>query len=248
MLFCAEKLGRCFRQGDATVPALEEVSFTIDNAEYVALAGPSGGGKTTLLNVLGLLDQEFEGELRFRGHEVRGLGPAARAGLRLSSIGFVFQNFHLLPMLDVRDNVALPGWRLSGDRRKARARAEELLSHLGLDHRLTQHPSRLSGGEQQRVAIARALINQPPVILADEPTGNLDARSTRLVLDVFADLWKRGHTLVVVSHNPEVVGRAQRVIVLRHGKVAADVPVDASADLGDKPWITWSGVRPPSER
>jgi len=245
VLFAVRRLSRHHRQGSAEVDALRDVSFNIRERDYVAVAGPSGGGKTTLLHVLGLLDGGFSGELEFCGEPVRGLDPAARARLRLSGIGHIFQGFHLLPMLSVRDNVALPHWRLHGQRRRARARAEELLASLGLEHRMTQRPARLSGGEQQRVAIARALINDPPVILADEPTGNLDAKSTRALLDHFDQLSAQGRALVVVSHNPDVVNRARRAIVLRHGRLTADVPVEQLQDPRNSPWITWNEGAPP---
>ncbi len=222
MLFDVQRISRRFGQGSAAVVALDEVSFRIEEGEHVAISGPSGGGKSTLLHVLGLLDGEFRGELAFRGRPVRGLDAAARARARLAGIGFVFQSFQLLEMLSVRDNVALPCWRLHGSRRRARARAEELLGRVGLEGCMTQRPSRLSGGEQQRVALARALINDPPVILADEPTGNLDAESTRAVLELLGELEAQGRTLVVISHNPEVVARAGRVIELRHGRISAD--------------------------
>jgi putative ABC transport system ATP-binding protein len=243
-IYEAEILGRTYRQGESEVVALEDISFSIEEREFVAVAGPSGGGKTTLLHVLGLLDGGFRGGLRFRGAAVGELSPAERARLRLGSIGFIFQSFHLLPMLDVRDNVALPHWKLHGDRREARARAEVLLGQMKLEHRLRHHPGRLSGGEMQRVAIARALVNDPPVLLADEPTGNLDAKSMRSVLEVLAYLWSTGRTILVISHDPEVVTKARRVLVLRHGRLVSDVPVERIQDPAFNPWLTWSGVRP----
>ncbi len=247
MLFLAAHVSRSFPQGDDSLTALDDVTLIVREHEYVAIAGPSGGGKSTLLNVLGLLDGEFSGHLEFRNQKVHGLSARERAALRLAGIGIVFQRFHLLPMLDVRDNVALPNWRLHGARRRARARAEELLAQMKLGHRLRHDPSRLSGGEMQRVAIARALVNDPPVLLADEPTGNLDASNTRAVLRIFDELAEAGRTLVVISHNPEVVTRAKRVLVLHHGKVTVDVPVGQIMEPRFNPWSTLSGTQPPRE-
>jgi ABC-type lipoprotein export system ATPase subunit len=245
-LYSAERLRRVHRRGDSEVVALDEISLQIDAGEYVAVAGPSGCGKTTLLHVLGLIDPDFTGTLRFRGQRVEGCAPAERACLRLGTIGFVFQAFHLLTSLDVRDNVALPHWRLHGDRRAARERAEVLLRELKLEHRLRHDPSRLSGGEMQRAAIARALVNDPPLILADEPTGNLDAKSTRSVLEIFAHLWTSGRTLVVISHDPEVVTRARRVLVLRYGRLSVDVPVEQIYEPPFNPWLSSTMRRRPT--
>ena len=221
-MLVATNLTRHHVQGGRAVTALAGLSLAIRRGEHVAVTGASGSGKTTLLHVLGLLDPDFGGELLFGGRSARGLSDRARARLRLSEIGIVFQAFHLLPGLTVRDNVALPAWHLHKDRRRARARAEALLDALGLGERAGEDPLRLSGGEMQRVALARALVNDPPVVLADEPTGNLDTRAARTVLEVFARIEAEGRVLVSVSHDPLVVGAAARVVELRDGLLVSD--------------------------
>jgi putative ABC transport system ATP-binding protein len=213
---------RALRRTFGGVTALDEVSFSVGEGEHVAVCGPSGAGKTTLLNVLGLLDAEFEGEVTLSGRAVRGLPARERARLRLAEIGFVFQAFHLLPGLTVRDNVALPHWRLHGSRRRARRRAEEILDGVGLGPRLSFRPAQLSAGEAQRAAVARAVINEPRVVLADEPTGNLDRAATETLLELFSAIHGGGNTLVVISHDPEVVAAASRRIELRYGRLVSE--------------------------
>ena len=215
----ARALGRGYQRGEDRVEALRDVSLEVDQGEFVSVAGPSGSGKTTLLNVLGLLDPGFEGQLWFAGQDVAVLSAAQRARLRLTSVGFVFQAFNLLSALDVRDNVALPHLRLHGGWRRARQRAEGLLAEFGLEQRLKHRPSQLSAGEMQRVAVARALINEPRLVLADEPTGNLDATSTKYILAALSSVVESGKTLMVISHDPEVVAAAPRVIRMRYGRL-----------------------------
>ena len=227
MLYEASELGRTYLRGGVTVRALDGVDLKIGQGEFVAISGPSGSGKTTLLNALGLLDPDYEGELRLDGRDVRGLSSAARARLRLGEIGFVFQAFNLLDALSVRDNVALPRWRLEGDLQVARRRAEGLLVRLGLEHRLDHGAAELSAGEMQRTAVARALINEPRVVLADEPTGNLDAENAAFIMEALADILDNGKTLIIISHDAEVVSSAHRVIRLRHGRAAGEADADA---------------------
>jgi len=215
----ARQLRRSFRRGGGVIHALEEVSLEINRGEFVAISGPSGSGKTTLLHAMGLLDPDFDGELFFDGDAIKGSKPADRAAARLAKIGFIFQGFHLLRALNVRQNVALPRWRLTGRRAEALDRADKLLERLGLGDRASLPPHRLSAGEMQRVAIARAIVNDPAVLLADEPTGNLDQQSMRGIISLFSELHGEGHTLVVISHDPEVVAAADRVIALRHGRL-----------------------------
>jgi macrolide transport system ATP-binding/permease protein len=222
MLYAARGLRRVFQSGTKEVRALDGLSLTVDAGTLVAVAGPSGCGKTTLLHVLGLLDAGFEGEVALEGQDVRALSAAARARLRMARIGLVFQSFHLLPSLDVRHNVALPHWKLHGDRKRALARADELLTELHLHERLTHDTTRLSGGEMQRVAIARALVNDPAVLLADEPTANLDAESTEAVVRLLQRAHARGAAVIVSSHDPEMIAHARRVIRLRYGRVVED--------------------------
>ena len=201
-------VGKTYRAGETEVPVLSGVDLRIDAGEYVAIMGRSGSGKSTLMNILGLLDQPTTGHYRFEGQEVGGLDDAARSHLRGRVIGFVFQRFHLLPGLDVARNVELPMRYGHVPLAQRRARATELLERVGLGHRLGHRPTQLSGGEQQRVAIARSLANHPRVVLAAEPTGNLDPAAHAKVMGLFAELRRDlGLTLVLVTHDPSV-GRA----------------------------------------
>ena len=219
MLYGIQDLSRRHLQGDATIRALDGITFSLAQGERVAIAGPSGCGKTTLLHVLALLDTGFEGEVRFQGCDIRALSRRERTRLRLSDIGLVFQQGLLLPALDVLDNVALPHWRLHGDRKNARILAQKRLHALGLGDRLHHAPGRLSGGETQRAAVARALMNEPALLLADEPTGNLDSVSAEAVLSLFSAAAERGTTVVIVTHDPDVVATADRVLRLRDGQL-----------------------------
>jgi ABC-type lipoprotein export system ATPase subunit len=209
---------------EVKVEALRGVSLSIEQGEYVALMGPSGSGKSTLMNTLGCLDRPTSGSYRLDGEEVAVMTMDGRARLRNRKIGFVFQNFNLLARTSALENVELPllySSRLRGSQRRDRVR--ELLKKVGLESRLDHHPSQLSGGQQQRVAIARALANEPPILLADEPTGNLDSRTSREVLDLFRQLNRDdGITIIVVTHDQEVARHARRAIVIRDGKVICD--------------------------
>ena len=202
--------------------ALRGVSFRVDRGEHVAIIGTSGSGKSTLLNLLGALDRPTEGEIRFLGRDVRTMSDAELAELRNRRIGFVFQSFHLLSRLSALDNVVLPLVYRGTPRRERRDRAERALRAVGLGDRLDHRPTELSGGQQQRVAIARALVTEPDLVLADEPTGNLDTATGNDVLDLLDGLHDdRGTALVVITHEAEVAARADRVIELRDGRVAA---------------------------
>jgi putative ABC transport system ATP-binding protein len=205
---------------EVDVPALNGVSLDIASGEFVAIMGHSGSGKSTLLNLLGCLDQPDSGQYVLDGQEVGGLGPDALAGIRNSKIGFVFQNFNLLPRTSAMENVELPlyyGPHIRSEERRERARA--LLNRLGLGDRLSHHPGQLSGGQQQRVAIARALVNRPPLILADEPTGNLDSKSADDIMALFLELNREGITLVMVTHEPDIARYAKRTIVMKDGMI-----------------------------
>jgi putative ABC transport system ATP-binding protein len=199
------------------VRALDSIDLAVVHGEWLSIMGPSGSGKTTLLNILGGLDQPTSGQLRIDETDVAGLAPPLLARFRRETVGLVFQQFHLIPYLTALENVMLAQYFHSmADEAEARAALET----VGLGERLQHLPAQLSGGEQQRVCIARALINQPKIVLADEPTGNLDAANEEMVLEIFRRLHALGHTLIVVTHDPSVGGLADRLIVLEHGRVA----------------------------
>lgn len=209
-----ERLSKRF----GSVAALDEVSFAVHQGEFIAIMGPSGSGKTTLLNILSLLDRPTGGIYRLDGIETAGLGEREQLVIRREKIGLVFQQFHLIPYLSAVENVMLAQhYHSVADR----AEALEALDHVGLAHRAGHLPSQLSGGEQQRVCIARALINAPAMILADEPTGNLDADNERLVMGLLERLRDEGRTIVLVTHNPDLGERTDRIIRLQHGKRAS---------------------------
>jgi len=222
MLIDIENLRRTYRMGEQDVHALDGVSLQIKAGDFVAVMGASGSGKSTLLNILGCLDVPTSGSYRLDGVPVAGLGREALARIRNQKIGFVFQNFNLLPRTTARENVELPMLYNAGLRGRAlHARAEELLAQVGLGDRMDHTPAQLSGGQQQRVAIARALMNRPPLILADEPTGNLDSRSSVEIMDFLGRLNADGLTIVMVTHEDEIAACARRKIVMRDGKVAS---------------------------
>lgn len=214
-------LARTYRRGAIAVPVLAAVDLEMAEGEWVAVRGPSGSGKSTLLNILGLLDRPDAGVYELAGEDMSNLGDTRRAELRNRRIGFVFQSFNLLPRTSALENVAAP-LLYRGIRRAARlARAREALERVGLADRVDYDPSQLSGGQLQRVAIARALVGEPALLLADEPTGNLDSRSGAEVLELFAALNRDGTTVLMITHDPTVAGRAQRRLVLDAGRVQA---------------------------
>ena len=209
---------RSFVQGDARIEVLRGVDLTVSAGEVVALLGPSGSGKSTLLQAVGLLEGGFEGAIVISGEEAAALGPDERTRVRRERMGFVYQFHHLLPDFNARENVILPQLIAGADRPEAEARADELLTQLGLGARLTHRPSQLSGGEQQRVAVARALANRPLLVLADEPTGNLDEHTADLVLDEFLRLVRaQGSAALVATHNERLARRMDRVVRLHEG-------------------------------
>jgi len=216
---------RSFVVGDQTVDVLRGLTFSIDRGEYVAIIGPSGSGKSTLLYQIGCLDTPSSGTYRLAGWDVGALGDAELAALRNRTIGFVFQAFHLLPHTSAVDNVALPLRYAGVGVRERRARSRAALERVRLGHRLDAHPERLSGGERQRVAIARAIVHKPELILGDEPTGNLDQKVGREIVDLFEDLNREmGSTVVLVTHDLEIARRTRRVIRLVDGLVEYDGP------------------------
>jgi putative ABC transport system ATP-binding protein len=218
-------LVKVYRSGGVSVEAIRGVDIDVGAGEFVAIIGPSGSGKSTLLHVLGGLEPATRGEIWLRGQRVDGLSPAAWAVLRRRHVGFVFQFFNLLSTMTVADNVELPALLAGATARQARKRREELLDELGIAAKAGAAPARLSGGEQQRVALARALANEPSLLLADEPTGNLDSSSSRDVLRLLRRTHAVGQTIVMVTHDAKVAGLADRVISLFDGMVADDAKV-----------------------
>jgi putative ABC transport system ATP-binding protein len=213
---------RNYRLGGEIVHAVNGVSFDVTEGEYVAIVGPSGCGKSTLLNLLGAIDQPDSGSVVIRGSAVSTMRDAEATRFRLEHIGFVFQRFHLMPALSARENVELPMAEARVPRAERRSRAGELLAYVGLGQRERHRPSELSGGEQQRVAIARALANRPALLLADEPTGELDARTGADVIALLAQLNADGTTIVVVTHDEDLAQAARRVIHMRDGVIVRD--------------------------
>jgi putative ABC transport system ATP-binding protein len=219
MLYAVTHLSKSFDTPAGIVEALNDVSISITDGEMIAVVGPSGSGKSTLLGILGLLDADFTGELEMRGRSIRSMSNRQRAKTRLAEVGLIFQSFHLLPALDVRRNVALPHWKLHGNEKRALERADELLAELGLAERARSDVMQLSGGEMQRVAIARALINDPAVLLADEPTANLDDTNASAVLALFRRAHARGAAVLVCTHNTDLLAEFPRVLRLKRGKL-----------------------------
>jgi putative ABC transport system ATP-binding protein len=213
---------KVYATGRARVAALAGVSLTIDRGAFVALMGPSGSGKSTLLNLLGTLDRPTAGSYLLGGRDVARMPDDDLSDFRLRTLGFIFQSFNLIPQLTVRENIELPMYYLGTDPGEAATRATELAGLVGLDARLDHRPTELSGGQQQRVAIARSLANDPPLLLADEPTGNLDTATTNQIMDLLVRLSSAGKTIVMVTHEPEVAAFAGRQIHMRDGRVERD--------------------------
>ena len=228
-LLSVRNLERIYRLGEQTIHALRPLDLDIHQGDFIAIAGPSGSGKSTLLQLLGLVDSPTAGEVRVRSRAAHDLGREQRAALRLGTLGFVFQAFNLLQMLTARQNVEIALTLAGFPRRKRRKRAEELLAAVGLAERFEHRPLQLSGGERQRVAIARAMANEPDVILADEPTGNLDSQTGREIVNLLEDLNRAGQTIVMVTHNLEIARRAGRLFLMRDGYIDEVDPGDPTA-------------------
>ena len=226
----AKQLGRVYDGTGAPVTALDGVSLAVQPGEFVAIMGPSGCGKSTLLHLLGGLDHPTAGEVWFEGERVDGLSETAWAVRRRRGIGIVFQFFNLIGNLSAADNVELPALIAGAGAAEARRERERLMAELGISERARAMPAVLSGGEQQRVAIARALINDPRVLLADEPTGNLDTGSARDVLALLRGLHERGQTIILVTHDPRVAAQADRVLRMRDGRIAAESQLEDRED------------------
>jgi putative ABC transport system ATP-binding protein len=215
-------LSRLYHMGEETVYALRDVSVVIESGEYVAIMGPSGSGKSTLMNLIGCLDSPSSGEFILNGIDVSEMDDNEQADVRNRQIGFVFQTFNLLARSTALHNVELPLVYAEIDSETRRERAREALEQVGLGDRVKHRPNELSGGQRQRVAIARALVNRPAIILADEPTGNLDSKTGIEIMALFEELSNRGNTIIVVTHEEEVARHARRIIRIRDGLVAAD--------------------------
>ena len=217
-----KNLTKIYKTGDIELRALDSVSFTIERGEFVCVMGPSGSGKSTMMNILGCLDVPSDGHYELDGVNVKNQNKAELADIRNQKLGFVFQGFNLLPRVDAVENVELPllyrGVK-SSDRRKAAVKA---LERVGLGERLHHRPAQMSGGQQQRVAIARAIVGEAPIILADEPTGNLDTKTTVEIMNIFTELHSQGITVILVTHEPEIATWSERVLRFRDGKLIAD--------------------------
>jgi len=226
-----DELSKLYGFGDATTIALDEVTLSIDKGEFIAVMGPSGSGKTTLMNILGLLDKPTHGNYKLNGRDISKFSKNRKAKLRRDNIGFIFQSFNLLPKLTVLENVALPlAYKRTRQTRRLKA-AGRVLEQVGLTDRESYLPSQLSGGQLQRAAIARALVNNPSIIIADEPTGNLDSTSARVVMELLSDVHKLGNTVLMVTHNPSLTRYADRIIYMLDGGIVYD---EASA-VGEIP-------------
>jgi len=219
-----ENLWKIYALGPYGVPALRGIDLVVEEGEYVAIMGPSGSGKSTMLNMLGCLDRPSRGRYWLGGQDVSRMSDSQLSEVRNTRIGFIFQSFNLIQQLTVLQNIEIPLFYQGLPRRRRHPRSGELAELVGLGDRLNHRPSELSGGQQQRVAVARALANDPLVLLADEPTGNLDSQTTAEIMALFDDLHQRGRTLIVVTHEDHVASHAQRIVRLRDGRIESDTP------------------------
>ena len=240
-----ENVGKVYQTGDGAPPVrvLSGIGFRLREGEFVALMGPSGSGKTTLLTVVGAMNRPTEGRVLLDGIDVYALPEERRADFRREYLGFVFQQHHLMPYLSAAENVMLPLATLRAPAREKRERAREVLERVGLGAKAESLPSRLSGGEQGRLAIARALVNRPPLLLADEPTGTLDTRTGEEVMRVFCDLNARGQTVLLVTHNPDNVALARRVLHIRDGRWLSETSNETRRAAPAAPEEEWAAAR-----
>ena len=223
-LITLKDIGRKYEIGAEVIEALKSVSLTINKGEFVALMGPSGSGKSTLMNILGCLDTATKGQYILNGMDVSHMTDNQLAEVRNKEIGFVFQTFNLLPRNTALENVALPLIYAGIKKADRIKRATETLKNVGLEHRISHKPNELSGGQRQRVAVARALINNPSIILADEPTGNLDTKTSIEIMGLLEDIHARGNTIILVTHEEDIAQHAHRIVRMRDGLVEADYP------------------------
>ncbi len=219
MLIKTEDVWKIYKMGKVQVEALRGVSLEVEKGEYLAIMGPSGSGKSTLMNILGCLDTPSKGKYYLEGRDVSSLNDDELSLLRNKKIGFVFQSFHLLPRTPAIHNVELPLIYAGLSKKERRKMAERALEMVGLKDRMWHRPNELSGGERQRVAIARAIVNQPSILLADEPTGNLDSRSGEEIMEIFEELHRQGNTIIMVTHDPNIAARPQRIVNLKDGRI-----------------------------
>lgn len=217
-----KKVNKYYINGENKLHALQDIDFHIQKGEFVSIMGSSGSGKSTMMNILGCLDREFEGEYVLDGISIREIAEKNLCKVRNQKIGFVFQSFHLLPKLSALENVELPLVYAGISKKEREERAKKMLEIVGLGTRLHHRPNELSGGQRQRVAIARALVNDPAIILADEPTGNLDSQSEKEIMNFFQELHQKGKTIVVVTHEPEVAKYTKRILHFKDGKLLGE--------------------------
>lgn len=222
MLIALSNISKTYRMGEVAVKALTDTSFAIEKGECVCIVGPSGSGKTTLLDIIGCLSRPTSGNYHLQGTPVHDLSDRELARTRNKKIGFIFQTFHLLGRNSALVNVSLPLFYAGLTRESRMARAKEALSVVGLSDRIHHRPNQLSGGQQQRVAIARALVNDPEIILADEPTGNLDSRSGQEIMEVLLKLNQKGHTLLLITHDSELAKQTERTLTIKDGQIVSD--------------------------
>jgi putative ABC transport system ATP-binding protein len=215
-------IARTYTIGNVEIPALKDITLSIQKNEYAALIGPSGSGKSTLMNILGCLDTPTSGTYILNGQNVSHLSDNQLAAIRNVEIGFVFQTFNLIPRMTSLENVALPLVYAGMPKAQRLEQAKEVMKSVGLGDRMTHKPNELSGGQRQRVAIARALVNHPSIILADEPTGNLDSKTSFEIMDLFEELHDKGNTIIIVTHEPDIARRSKRIVRLRDGLIESD--------------------------
>lgn len=233
MILELDHIFKDYIQGKMTVPVLKDISLSVEKGEYVAIMGPSGSGKTTLMNIIGCLDRPTSGTYILDGEDVFSYKDKAISDVRLHSIGFVFQSFHLLPRLSALDNVCLPLIYAGIPKKQRREMALQALDRVGLSDRVDFKPTQLSGGQKQRVAIARAIVNNPKILLADEPTGALDTKSGLQVMELFQSLNDEGVTVIMITHDPEIADFAKRKILIRDGEISNTATINATENTAE---------------